>query len=168
MNPLQQSPAFQEILKLHGRSGGFGQRTGGLNNRDYIDQVNSERGQDGGPLGPGGLSGIQSPAGGQGPQIVPPTPSNQPPVPASPVGEGDPVPSVQGVTPGAIERRLGVAPASLQARGGAMPAPSEAARMTHQPNQMGPERSLLSSPLAGIQTLLATLQSRQQGQMGPQ
>lgn len=118
------------------------------------------------PGGLGNISGVVKLPGG-GPSIAPPrqAPPAQTPSPASPVGEQTPVQGVQGITPGAIERRLGVPPASLQARGGAMPAPSEAAKMMHTPNQMGPERSVLSSPLAGIQSLLGVLQSRQQRQL---
>lgn len=103
------------------------------------------------PGAPQGLPGQES-SGGPSPVAMPQDIGAQPP----------PVPGVSGITPGAIERRLGVLPASMQALGGAPQPPSDAARsiLQHQPNELGPSRFQVNSPVAAIQNLLQQIRSQ--------
>lgn len=90
---------------------------------------------------------------------------------ASVLGKGSakakpqPSPGVEGVTPGAVERRLGGSTPTAQ--GGKTPAPpTEQARFgppqrkAIKPNQHGPGRGELSAPVGNIENFLRTLQTK--------
>ena len=72
---------------------------------------------------------------------------------------------VQGVTPGAVERRMGGPTPSQQGAQLAKPTPNpaefgKAQRVTHKPDQAGPARSQVSGAVGNIENFIRSLQNR--------
>jgi hypothetical protein len=90
---------------------------------------------------------------------------------ASVLGKGkvsarpQPSPGVEGVTPGAVERRLGGSTPTRQGGGSSAPPTQQAQfgppqRKAIKPNQSGPGRSELAAPVGNIENFLRNLQTK--------
>lgn len=111
---------------------------------------------------PGGMitpedQGLGGARRGSGPtSAFNPISNEQESVGAAPVNAGPTVgaditaPGIQGVTPGAIERKLGFAPPTVQASG-APQSPTEVASVLRD---IGPSREAFTAPLDALQNLL--------------